>query len=332
MFEWLMHLWQLYREWAPGILLGVLVFGLAVATTGCGISAGNLRNEMNEDAEVRHERLYQYGERAGSVYYPDKPTTTEVVHGLTSEFGWTERAFDLPGHAGRCVLLTNEALKRQIVVSRGTDNLTNWKVDATYIKDWEETLGCHLHRGFKNAAYETWEAVKAFVHREEGWTISFTGHSLGGAIAVICAMFAYVEALDVTSVVTFGQPKVTNKEGAEKWDYLLDVTRVVHSSDGVPLLPFTKPSDLWDDGRFWHFGVEMLVDDDGGVETFTSAGAMKSGHTSYWYQLLTFQRVPLLSSMNHPMAKYLKALWYWVPRSYRKVKAQSRRNSRRLTK
>lgn len=331
MYDWAEYLWSLWRDISPHALAVVAVWVLALVMTGCAFSVGDLCDEVNEDAELRQERIYAFGERAAGVYYPDKVATTDVVCGLTEENGWHERKFELSGWKGYAVLLTNQEQKRQLIVVRGTDNLENWVVDAKYAKDYDPKAECHLHRGFKNAAFETWEAIKPYLYRGEGWTLGGAGHSLGGAVITILGMYGVAEGHDVTAIVTFGAPKVTNKAGAEKWDHLLDVTRIVHSSDGIPLLPMTKPSDLFDDGRFWHFGMEILVDDDGGYETFTSAGAMRSGHTSYWYQALTFQRVPFIGSRNHPMASYLKAIWYWVPRTARKVKRQSDRHRRRQT-
>ncbi len=67
-------------------------------------------------------------------------------------------------------------------------------------------------------------------------TVSLTGHSLGGAEAVILAMYLKTEGWKVSRVVTFGQPKVTDADGSKRFRDL-PVLRVVNANDSVPLVP-----------------------------------------------------------------------------------------------
>ena len=66
-----------------------------------------------------------------------------------------------------------------------------------------------------------------------------TGHSLGGALAILCALEFVREKIPVTGVYTFGQPRVGNRTFAGLYDArLADKTwRVVNANDIVPRLP-----------------------------------------------------------------------------------------------
>lgn len=82
--------------------------------------------------------------------------------------------------------------------------------------------------------------------------IYITGHSLGGALAILCALEFARQKLPVAAVITFGQPRVGNKAFAtiynhtvltprqdfEKFTTLEDITfHVINADDPVPLFP-----------------------------------------------------------------------------------------------
>jgi predicted lipase len=72
-------------------------------------------------------------------------------------------------------------------------------------------------------------------------TIVVTGHSLGGALAAICALDLVLS--DITTgenleLITFGEPRVGNAEYAAAMDkYVPQSYRVVNKRDLVPHLP-----------------------------------------------------------------------------------------------
>ena len=82
---------------------------------------------------------------------------------------------------------------------------------------------------------------------------------MGGALAVIATLHLRNQGFQV-SVTTFGQPKITDLDGAEKMTSL-DLMRFADGKDIVPLMP---PVD-WKPGQtvrpYAHFGREVdLVD------------------------------------------------------------------------
>lgn len=87
------------------------------------------------------------------------------------------------------------------------------------------------------------QKLKEFVNSRnyKGYTIVFTGHSLGGAITVHAAADAILsELLTGRDVVmyTYGQPRVGNIQFLNQFDSrFMDHFRVVHNKDLVPHVP-----------------------------------------------------------------------------------------------
>ena len=69
--------------------------------------------------------------------------------------------------------------------------------------------------------------------------IYITGHSLGGALAILCALEFSRQQLKPESVITFGQPRVGNAAFAGIYNRALgDRTfHIINANDPVPLLP-----------------------------------------------------------------------------------------------
>ena len=72
----------------------------------------------------------------------------------------------------------------------------------------DKKTGIPLHEGFSFAARQVYADLKPLLKTD--YRIRTTGHSLGGAVALILAMYLDVDQFDIDHVITFGQPKVTN--------------------------------------------------------------------------------------------------------------------------
>ncbi len=153
-------------------------------------------------------------------------------------------------------LLTNDKSRTQIIAVRGTSNMENALVDIALKLKTNEKVGIRLHTGFSQAAEKIYQEVQPFLKPD--YAISTTGHSLGGAVALILAMYLDVDDFNTSRVVTFGQPKVTNIAGARKFDHL-NVTRVVMPRDLVPLIPPLDAMDINDLDIYWHLGKEVVL-------------------------------------------------------------------------
>ncbi|MCT7359130.1 lipase family protein [Thalassolituus pacificus] len=145
----------------------------------------------------------------------------------------------------------------QTIAIRGTANLANVMVDLDIEFQPDERLGITLHNGFRSAAEAVFNDVRPRL--VAGMPVQITGHSLGGAIAVVLAMYLkHDTAMQITQVITFGQPKVTNVTGADIYASI-PLIRVVTQKDLVPLVPPLSPLQIKDLDVYWHMGEEIIL-------------------------------------------------------------------------
>jgi len=181
----------------------------------------------------------------------------------------------------RYYLLTHRIQPLQMIVVRGTKTRENILTDAEYIKRDDTLLGVWLHKGFDRATRELYETLAPRLAPDAELLI--TGHSLGGAITAILAMEAVADSLNLKQVITFGQPKVTNKAGVEKYRFL-PLIRVVDERDLVPLVPpLTLVSA--EHGAYRHFGPEVRLLQGPYYSYVVEVDSEKVGVDSFWENL-----------------------------------------------
>jgi len=159
---------------------------------------------------------------------------------------------------------------REIVVSfRGSQDLINWIYNLRFPKTapYDDIPNARVHKGFyqcyESVQTELRPAIAALVQAHPDLPIVVTGHSLGGAIAVICAVdldLHVVQGKIPISVWTYGAPRVGNAEFSDFYDTHTDVSwRTVNQNDIVPHLPFTSMGfehttrESWFPNDFVHF-------------------------------------------------------------------------------
>ena len=147
-----------------------------------------------------------------------------------------------------------------VVACRGTEpgDWNDVKADANALHDLAETVG-RVHRGFKREVDELWPQILERLlgsANGEGHDVWFTGHSLGGAMAMISAgrcLLADVP-IDPIQTITFGAPRVGTKRYIQ--NAKIDVVRWVNNNDIVPRVP-----PMWMGYR--HTGTLEYLDSDG---------------------------------------------------------------------
>jgi predicted lipase len=196
-------------------------------------------------------------------------------------------------------LLTSEQNKTQLIAVRGTANIENALLDVALKLVPDEHTGIRLHNGFSRAAGKIFREIKPLLKAD--YTINTTGHSLGGAVALVLAMYLDVADFQIGQVVTFGQPKVTNIGGAAKFDQL-NIIRVVTPQDLVPLVPPLDPLDINDLDIYWHAGKEVLLLEDRDFAILEGINSM--------LRATRFTQQPLSENnlQDHQMSLYMERL------------------------
>ena len=103
-------------------------------------------------------------------------------------------------------------------------------------------VGARFHKGFVDAIAEIWEPLVAAVEttlKSCDRPLWITGHSLGGALALLAAWLFKRRFLPVHEVCTFGAPMIGNREACAAFDreFAGCIFRYVNGRDPVPKLP-----------------------------------------------------------------------------------------------
>lgn len=130
-----------------------------------------------------------------------------------------------------------------IVAFRGSSDAKNWidDFDATHVS-YPRCSGCSIHKGFYQGYSTVSPNVKAqittVVSKYRNAPIYITGHSLGGALAVVAALDIHSTFGNVEKLYTYGQPRVGNAAFANyAASQISDSFRVIHYADIVPHVP-----------------------------------------------------------------------------------------------
>lgn len=146
-----------------------------------------------------------------------------------------------------------------VVAFRGTKTLRDWKSNLSILPT-RRTWGV-LHRGFALAAEALWPQIELAIREAgaSGKKITFTGHSLGGAMAVVGALKAHYELnVPVLGIITFGQPPLATKsiQASLQQAGINHYLRFVNSVDVVVTGPFFP---------YLHIGKINYFDSDGNL-------------------------------------------------------------------
>lgn len=125
----------------------------------------------------------------------------------------------------QCHVLISES--DQIVVFRGTEKKLEDLITDLRVKQ----LG-GIHKGFLKAYQQIISSVYNLIDSRR--KITFTGHSLGGALAILaCCMHGHSDA----RAITFGAPRVFDRAMARHFKQK-KIVRYENAGDPVPFVPF----------------------------------------------------------------------------------------------
>ncbi|HEU0217732.1 MAG TPA: lipase family protein [Stellaceae bacterium] len=177
---------------------------------------------------------------------------------------------------GSYTLIVDDVHKLQVIAIRGTNNSTDWLTDIQFVPVVDAILQVTVHHGFQLYARAVLDDLLVGGHIAElnpTYPTYITGHSLGGAVAVLLGLYFHVHyphALAIKAVYTYGQPRVFDNNGATSWPAFADgVYHVENCYDPVPSVPISdsflgslisNPLSLRaQQGQYQHIGHEILL-------------------------------------------------------------------------
>ena len=136
----------------------------------------------------------------------------------------------------QCYVVWNDT--DAVICFRGTEpkEMSDIKADLNAI----QRKGLHntgdVHSGFQGEINKIWDLILEKVNELKDHKIYVTGHSLGGAMATICAKRLQEENITVQCLYTYGSPRV----GDRRWVKSLQIPhyRFQNNNDVVCKVPF----------------------------------------------------------------------------------------------
>ena len=247
-----------------------------------------LKHPIAELSILRQSLLF--AEVSKVAYYRDDlvRTAAEMVGFDRIEF------FDRDG--AQAYLVSNQ--HDCIIACRGTEphEWNDVKADVDAISVVAETVG-RVHRGFKREVDDLWPRLEKAL-KENDKTLYFTGHSLGGAMATICAGRCKLSEIpsNPEALFTFGSPRVGNRR------YINFVKiphyRWVNNNDIVCRVP-----PQW--FGYSHSGMELYLDSQGRLIKYTPWRRFTDRMRGLFQSLGRWQ-IDYLA--DHSMVRYLESI------------------------
>ena len=185
-----------------------------------------------------------------------------------------------------------------IIACRGTEpnEWNDLKADIDAVSVVSETIG-RVHRGFKKEVDDLWPVLESILISNTK-TLWFCGHSLGGAMAAICAGRCYLAHIPSvpTGLFTYGSPRVGDNRYVNH--VKLEYFRWVNNNDIVTQVP---PSWL----KYRHTGQEMYINAYGRVREMTGWQRSKDRWRGVW---MGIKNGKIDNFSDHAIGLYIEAI------------------------
>lgn len=196
-----------------------------------------------------------------------------------------------------------------LLVFRGTQEPTDLVTDANVTLDpppSEWNIEGRLHRGFLNAAQsvDVQVSTAATLAQAKQKPLVVSGHSLGGALALLSAIHLEKQKTPVHSIWAFGAPKVGDPSAMRSMSKILSgrLHQLNQPTDPIPLLPFTSEEQLVLDRLAQDYGKYLPL-----FGTLAANAAYNSaGGETQQQQLVT----------RTSLVDFARGFWKHLPRSY----------------
>lgn len=273
-------------------LLSLLAFSLAQTEV---IARGNLGNRSKQERSYNYKTntLWRKSKALQDAYYSS--AAYDSTDGLTqardfricsstepncpnrdAEVSWIVwDSYQFLGYTYaedmKVVLGFSDAQEQIFVSFQGTNNLVNLEEDFNGSQC--DFHGYSVHCGFlhtwKNLATKVVECLEKLINDHPNYDITFTGHSLGGALAILAAYDVSQSIwLDYGIYVqTFGSPRVGSKSFADAVSSNSKIVALYRNVNWYDLVPHHPLTSL----GYHHAATEMWLHD-GGVWQCNDSG------------------------------------------------------------
>ncbi|MDH5217141.1 MAG: lipase family protein [Gammaproteobacteria bacterium] len=276
------------------------ILSLTLLFTGCSLIPGKISSSPQFDNALFYARVSDLSYK-NDIQIPSGLTALGLTLKKTGNVSSTEVQYFVAEDARQ---------GHQIISVRGTANPENVIVDAKFIFVDVESLGIKVHKGFADASNEVLaDLLKNNSTLNKNKPIIITGHSLGGAVAILVGMHLQEMGYNIETIYTYGQPKVTDRHGAKKYKSM-PLIRYTNNKDIVPLVPpLSKDQEShWD--IYWHLGKEILLYPDTRYVQLGSDASVLRGLSGYYDDL--FKKRDLGA---HSLINYITSLETKIPSS-----------------
>lgn len=185
------------------------------------------------------------------------------------------------------------------IVCRGTEphEWNDIKADLDALTAVAESVG-RVHRGFKREVDDLWPRMEQSLVPNQR-ALWFAGHSLGGAMAAICAGRCMLSPIlaEPAGLFTYGAPRIGDRRYVNH--VRLNYYRWVNNNDIVPRIP---PSFL----GYRHAGQEIYLDHQGRVRRFRGWLRLRDRWRGFKAGLTNY-RVDHFA--DHNLAGYIDGIW-----------------------
>ena len=253
------------------LLKGWILAKLAIVVRRWLVKKYNLEKNFKQsksEEEVRWTDIHWYANLAANVY--------KSVEKINAAYEKDFKIYTNEINEIRYIVLTDDSTKSHYVAIRGTSNSHNAMQDINFLKDKSKRLGINIHTGFHRTSEMI--ADDLLSRLDKTYKVCVTGHSLGGADAVIVSWYLDYANFNVEECVTFGQPKVTDSHGIRTMRDKIKLTRVVNETDVVPLVPPTGTHRH----RYAHSGTLIKLLDQGKFCHLQEPDSLNFGVNSFW--------------------------------------------------
>jgi triacylglycerol lipase len=232
------------------------------------------------------EKCHQMAVLAEAAYLNKEEGTKKF-----KELGYTKvKLIDKRG--AQVYVISNK--DEMVLCFRGTEptQMSDLAADLNAIPD-RSRIGGFVHNGFQTEVDKVWKEVHAeVVNKPKKKPLFITGHSLGGAMATICASRIHKA---VSALYTYGSPRV----GSRKFVKNCYIThyRHVNNNDAVPRVPFALLG-------YVHHTPARYINHYGNIRTLTYWQRFKDKWRGRWAAIKKFQFFD--GFYDHSMKYYVK--------------------------